>query len=188
MAGIFGVFTDKKQFMLMLFTALAYALLLVPFKQFPIMVGITELRPANFIPVAFGIMFGPAAAWGSALGNLIGDMFGTLSAGSAFGFVGNFIFAYVSYAVWNFIVKKGEPVTMNQQQLMAFWLAGFAASFACALVISAGILMVGMESISKSIILLVFITLNNFAPALLIGPIAMKLFYEKAKKAGLVCG
>jgi energy-coupling factor transport system substrate-specific component len=48
----------------------------------------------------FSILFGPAAAWGSAFGNLIGDFFGTLGLGSIFGFVGNFLYAYIPYRLW----------------------------------------------------------------------------------------
>ncbi|MEJ2069915.1 MAG: QueT transporter family protein [Syntrophobacterales bacterium] len=59
-------------------TAGLFAAILIPFKGIPLIPGITELRPANVIPLVFGLLFGPAGAWGSAFGNLIGDFFGTL--------------------------------------------------------------------------------------------------------------
>ncbi len=50
------------------------------------------------IPLAFSFLFGPAAAWGTAIGNLIYDA-STASLGpiSVFGFVGNFLIAYLPY-------------------------------------------------------------------------------------------
>jgi energy-coupling factor transport system substrate-specific component len=81
--------------------AALYAATLIPFKVvIPIMPGITEFRPANVIPVVCSILFGPAAAWGSAFGNLIGDFFGTIGPGSFFGFIGNFLYGYLPYKVW----------------------------------------------------------------------------------------
>src|ERR1700685_2979267 len=57
-------------------SAALYAAVLVPFKVVPLIPGVTELRPANAIPVVCSLLFGPAAAWGSAIGNMIGDFFG----------------------------------------------------------------------------------------------------------------
>src|SRR5580704_14117373 len=52
-------------------SAALYAAVLVPFKVVPLIPGVTELRPANAIPVVCSFLFGPAAAWGSAIGNMI---------------------------------------------------------------------------------------------------------------------
>src|SRR5258708_40220744 len=57
-------------------SAALYAAVLVPFKVVPLIPGVTELRPANAIPIVCSFLFGPAAAWGSAIGNMIGDFFG----------------------------------------------------------------------------------------------------------------
>ena len=92
MKEIFSVWGNTRQIVIIALTAAIYAGMLIPFKAIQIVPGLTELRPANVIPVLFGILFGPAAAWGSAIGNLIADFFGTLSPASAFGFVGNFFF------------------------------------------------------------------------------------------------
>ena len=40
------------------------------------------------------------AALYAAFGNLIGDFFGTLTLGCLFGFIGNFLYAYVPYRAW----------------------------------------------------------------------------------------
>ncbi|TMA35458.1 MAG: QueT transporter family protein [Deltaproteobacteria bacterium] len=51
--------------------AALYAAILIPFKVVPLIPGITEFRPANAIPVVCSFLFGPAAAWGAAFGNLL---------------------------------------------------------------------------------------------------------------------
>jgi energy-coupling factor transport system substrate-specific component len=76
-----------------------FAVILIPFKGIRIIPGHTELRPANVIPVAFVLLFGPVGSWGAASGNLIGDFFGTLGVGSFFGFWGNFLAAHLAYKV-----------------------------------------------------------------------------------------
>ena len=43
-------------------SAALYAAVLVPFKVVPLIPGVTELRPANAIPIVCSFMFGPAAA------------------------------------------------------------------------------------------------------------------------------
>lgn len=92
MKEIFNVFQDTKKIVIVAVTAAIYSGMLIPFKPIQIIPGLTELRPASAIPVLFGILFGPAAAWGSAIGNLIADFFGMLGPGSIFGFLGNFFF------------------------------------------------------------------------------------------------
>lgn len=92
-------------------TAALYAALLIPFKPLAVIIpGVTEIRPANAVPIVCALLFGPAAAWGSAFGNLIGDFFGTLGPGSIFGFIGNFLYAYVPYRVWGvYRLAREEP-------------------------------------------------------------------------------
>jgi energy-coupling factor transport system substrate-specific component len=51
-----------------------YAALLFVFAALPIWIipGVTAVRLGNAIPPFTSLLFGPAAAWGSAVGNLIG--------------------------------------------------------------------------------------------------------------------
>ena len=89
-----------------------YMLFLLPTKSIALIPGITEIRPASLLPVIFGLLFGPAGAWGSAIGNLGGDLFGTLTPGSIFGFAGNFLYAYIPYKLWYCIKQRhGEDMT-----------------------------------------------------------------------------
>ena len=91
-------------------SAALYAAVLVPFKVVPLIPGVTELRPANAIPVVCSFLFGPAAAWGSAIGNMIGDFFGGVSPGDIFGFFANLAYGWIPYKVWELIARGESPV------------------------------------------------------------------------------
>src|SRR5207302_9313845 len=67
---------DTRMIVFTAISAALYASILIPFKVMPIIPGVTEFRPANAVPVICSLLFGPAGAWGSAIGNLIGDLFG----------------------------------------------------------------------------------------------------------------
>ena len=97
MREVWRMWRYSSMVVLTVLTAGLFAAILIPFKGIPLIPGITELRPANVIPLVFGLLFGPAGAWGAAFGNLIGDFFGTLGPGSFFGFWGNFLAAYLPY-------------------------------------------------------------------------------------------
>ena len=82
MKEVFAMWRHTQLVVLVALSAAIYAAVLIPFKGFPIVPGYIELRPANAFPVVFGLLFGPAGAWGSAIGNTIGDFVGgTLTVG-----------------------------------------------------------------------------------------------------------
>src|SRR5229473_2072749 len=98
-------------------SAALYAAVLVPFKVVPLIPGVTELRPANAIPIVCSFLFGPAAAWGSAIGNVIGDFFGGVSPGDIFGFFANLMYGYVPYKVWNVLSENQSPVNRSPSSI-----------------------------------------------------------------------
>jgi len=164
-----------------------YMLFLLPFKSVQIIPGITELRPATILPVVFGLLFGPAGAWGSAIGNLAGDMFGTLSIGSIFGFIGNFFFALIPYKLWGRMRKVPLPdlsQTINSsRKLIEFGLVSIIASISCAVIIAWGLDVLNMVPFIK---LVEIIATNNIAVTLILGPILLPIAYRIAKKAGIL--
>src|SRR4029450_2970776 len=81
-------------------SASLYAALLIPFKVRPLVPGVTELRPANAVPVVCSCRFGPGGGWGAAIGNLIGDFFGGIGPGDFFGFAANFLYGFLPYRAW----------------------------------------------------------------------------------------
>jgi energy-coupling factor transport system substrate-specific component len=181
MKDIFSVWGKTKQIVLIAITAAIYAGTLIPFKPIQLVPGLTELRPASALPVLFGVLFGPAAAWGSAIGNLIADFFGMLSPASAFGFVGNFLFSYLSYLIWHAMIK--DVVKIGTKEILVFILACVVSSLACAFTVGAGVQLLGMAPF-KVLFLIVFI--NNAVMSSVIGTILLVLLYKRIEKTGLM--
>ena len=181
MKDIFSVWGNTRQIVIIALTAAVYAGMLIPFKAIPIVPGLTELRPANVIPVLFGILFGPAAAWGSAIGNLIADFFGTLTPGSAYGFIGNFFFSYTAFKLWRFLVK--DAVTMDFRQTGIFVLISIAASLVCALIIASGVHSLGLVPFK---VLFPIIFINNSLMSSILGVILIKVLYKRIERTGLL--
>lgn len=166
-----------------------YMLFLLPTKSITLIPGITEIRPASLLPVIFGMLFGPAGAWGSAIGNLGGDLFGTLSPGSIFGFAGNFLYAFVSYKLWYHINSSGKhikdrtPTINSPWKLARFGITAFIASASCAVIIAWGLSLLQMASFPA---LAAIITLNNTVTTLIFGPVILPLLYSAAKRNKLI--
>ncbi len=125
--------------------AAIYGAALIAFKTaIPIIPGITEVRVANIFPMVFGLLFGPAGAWGSGIGNLIGDTFGgTVGPTSLAGFVGNFLLGYLPYTMWAtfvpFTSKSHEWKAESWRNWINYFLIAFISSAACAVIISVAV-------------------------------------------------
>jgi energy-coupling factor transport system substrate-specific component len=154
--------------------------ILIPFKGIPIIPGITEIRPASAVPVAFGLLFGPAGAWGSAIGNLIGDFFGgTLSLGSIFGFFGNFLFAFTMYKAWGRtpLLSTGPAVgAATPRQIGEVALLAVLSSAACGLVIAWGLDLLRLLPFAA---LGPIIFLNNALTGAVLGPVLVRLLQPR---------
>lgn len=182
MREVFTMWRHTKMVVLVALTAAVYAAILIPLKGIPLIPGITELRPANVVPVVFSILFGPAAAWGAAFGNLIGDFFGTLGLGSLFGFVGNFFYGFVPYKLCGKMgpLSSKEPLEgRSGRQFVEYLLLALLASVACAAIISWGVDLLRLVPFG---VLGPVITLNNFLAAALIGPFLLRLLWPRAKR------
>lgn len=144
--------------------AAIYGAALVAFKTaIPLIPGITEVRVANIFPMVFGLLFGPAGAWGTAMGNLLGDTFGgTLGPGSIAGFVGNFLLGYLPYAMWitffPFAEKSREWKAGSARSWISYILISFISSASCAVVISIAVDALGIVPYT---VLTKIITINN---------------------------
>ena len=143
MREVISMWKNTRMIILVALSAAIYAAFLIVFKGgIPIVPGITEVRPANVFPPVFSLLFGPAGAWGSAIGNLIGDLFGgTLGVGSIFGFVGNFFLGFIPYKMWGatfgLVTKKDMSQTTNSvQKLIAFEIIALTAAAACGIIIA----------------------------------------------------
>lgn len=171
---------------LVVFTAISaalYAAILIPFKVLPLIPGVTEFRPANAIPVVCSFLFGPAAAWGSGIGNLIGDLFGGgIGPGDVFGFAGNFLYGLVPYRAWE-ALSNGDPVPRSITQWLAMLWVIFVASAACALVIGWGLNLLGFVPFP---VLANVILWNNFAVAAVLAPLLLRVIHPRVKTGRLL--
>jgi energy-coupling factor transport system substrate-specific component len=167
-------------------SAAIYAAVLIPFKGFPIIPGTIEIRPANVFPFVFGLLFGPAGAWGSAIGNLIGDFFGTLTLGSIAGFVGNFFLSLLPYKMWGAFFRRGENMEPNVDSSKKFGVyvaVAFLASVVCAVIISWWVDLLGFIPFTA---VLVLIVPNNAIMGIVLGPILLLALYPRVKRWGLL--
>ncbi len=164
MKAIFTMWRNTRMIILTAVCAAIYSAALLAFKTaIPLIPGITEVRVGNIFPMSFGLMFGPAGAWGSAIGNLIGDIFGgTLTPSSLAGFVGNFLLGYLPYTLWTNLVPFSQKFFNWDVQIWRNWVAYFVIAFisavACAVVISVFVDFMGVVPYK---VLVKIITLNN---------------------------
>ncbi len=170
MKEVFTMWKSTKMIILVAVCAAIYSAALIAFKTaIPLIPGITEVRVANIFPMPFGILFGPAGAWGTAIGNLIADIFGgTLGPGSIAGFVGNFLLGYLPYAMWTtfipFAGKSREWRSGSIRCWINYILIAFISSASCAVVISIVVDALGMVPYA---VLSKIITVNDTVASLI---------------------
>lgn len=162
-------------------TASLYAAILIPFKVLPLIPGVTEFRPANAVPVVCSLLFGPAAAWGAAIGNVIGDFFGGLGPGDLFGFVGNFLYGFLPYRLWRTLSSR-PPLADSLPNTLTLGFVILVAGGACALVIGWGLDLLGFVPFS---ILANVVLFNNVVVAAVLGPLLLRALYPRVAQARL---
>jgi energy-coupling factor transport system substrate-specific component len=170
---------------MVVFTAISaalYASILIPFKVMPIIPGVTEFRPANAVPVICSLLFGPAAAWGSAIGNLIGDLFGGIGPGDMFGFAGNFLYGLVPYRAWE-ALGGGDPTPHSLGEWLRLLFVVLLAAAACALVVGWGLNTLGFVPFP---VLANVVLWNNLVAAGVLGPLTLRVLYPRVKSGGLL--
>jgi len=186
MKEVFTMWRYTQMVVLVALSAAIYAAVLIPFKGFPLVPGYIELRPANAFPIVFGLLFGPAGAWGAAIGNLIGDFFGTLTLGSVGGFVGNFFLALLPYKIWSTFFRRDENMETNVdsgKKLGVYIAAVILASIVCAVIISWWVDLLGL---APFLIFLALILFNNAIVGGILGPILLLALYPRVKRWGLL--
>lgn len=180
------VWQDTRLLVLTAQIAAIYAAVLIPFKVgIPIIPGFVELRPANVIPIVSSLLFGPAAAWGAGIGNIIGDCFGTLGPASLFGFLGNFLYGYVPYLLWGnlgWLSSGQEPMVRSWRQGVEYLLVCGCAAIVCAATIGWGVELLGLLPFW---LLTPAIFFNNLVMGLLLGPPLLLFLYPRVKQWNL---
>ncbi len=174
---------DTRMVVLVAISAALYAAVLVPFKGVPLIPGVTELRPANAIPVVCSFLFGPAAAWGSAIGNMIGDFFGGVGPGDVFGFFANLMYGYLPYKLWNIIGGGQRPITRSPGGIVKYVLVCLMASVLCADFVAWGENLIGLRPFWM---LGNVIVLNNMIAAIVLSPFLLIGIYPRVKRGRML--
>jgi len=177
---------NTRMVVLCVLSAALYAAVLVPFKVVPLIPGVTEVRPGNAIPVVCSFLFGPAAAWGAAIGNMIGDFFGGVGPGDVFGFFGNLAYGYIPYKLWNIIAATGEtPVTLSARTAVKYVAACLAASVLCADFVGWGDNMLSLRPFWMLGNVIIF---NNMLAAIVLSPLILVAVYPRVRAGRLLYG
>jgi energy-coupling factor transport system substrate-specific component len=178
-----AMWRNTRMVVLCAISAALYAAVLVPFKVVPLIPGVTELRPANAIPVVCSFLFGPAAGWGSAIGNMIGDFFGGVGPGDVFGFFANLMYGYIPYKAWNVIAQGQSPITRSPGAIAKYVAACLAASVLCADIVGWGDNLLGLRPFS---ILGNVIVFNNMSSALVLSPLILIAVYPRVRRGRML--
>lgn len=180
MRELFKMWGNTRMVVLAAATAALYAALLIPFKPLVLIPGLTEMRPAAAIPLVAGLLFGPAGAVGAALGNLLGDFFGTLGWGSIFGLGGNFLLAYIPYRL----------IRASEREYLASWrglvlveATVVLAAAACGLFIGWGGDLLGIAPFAA---LGNIIVANDIIYPAILGPLLLKALDKRVRALGLL--
>ncbi len=186
MRELLACWQNTRMIVLIGLCAALYTAVLFAFKWLPIVPGLTEIRPGASLPIVFSIFFGPAAAWGSAFGNIIGDLMGgTIGPGSLFGIPGNFLYGYIPYRVARAFGANSSNL-ITPKKIPVFILIVILASAICATIISLGVNWLGLVPFD---LLEHAILLNNILMSFILAPLLirgldkrirqMKLSYEQ---------
>lgn len=183
MKDIFSVFTKKKWIGRMILAGVLFLVCAAPFKMMMSLIpGATEVRPANMLPVVFGILWGPAGAWGIAIANAISDIVASGSPANIWvpGLIINFFYAYLPYKMWysidfgnNGIVK---PRLGTVSDILKFIWICFVDSLVTTVLLALLFECLGFQSYNSSMVLLFF---NNFDFAVVLGIPVILLFTSR---------
>jgi len=179
---LFRMWGNTRMVVLTAICAALYAALLIPFKVVPLIPGITEFRPANAMPVVCSFLFGPAAAWGAAFGNLIGDFFGGLGPGDAFGFLGNLLYGLVPYTIWE-ALTDAPPVPGGLVVSAGLLVVMGVACTLCAAVVGWGLHLLGFHPFT---VLGTVVLVNNLVVAAVLAPFLLAVLYPRVQRARLL--
>lgn len=171
---------NKKNWLRVVLSAVIFFAVALPFRSLLNLIpGITEIRPANMIPPVLGLIWGPAAAFGISIGNLISDI---VSGSNLFicvtGFIANFFYAYLPYKLWySFKVMEDDvtPTLGSVKKIIKYVYVILIDSLVVTGVLSFIFETAGFSPSSASYRLLFF---NNFDFAVLLG-VPVLIFIEK---------
>lgn len=166
-------------------TAVLYAALVLPFMKFSIFGGHGDFgRLGVGVIAAFSLLFGPAAAWGAAIGSTIRDALTSgLDAVTIFGFVANFLLGYVPYKLWT-ALTNAKPDLRSLKKIALFTGVNLAASAVCGLVV--GWALYWLSPPVPFMPTALIIAVSDALWAVLLGSIILALSYGQLNKSRLL--
>jgi energy-coupling factor transport system substrate-specific component len=185
MLPLIAMWKNTRMIVLVAVTAAIYATAEVVFSSVsPVIIpGVVEFKVSDLLTMLLGILFGPAGAWGVAIGNVFGDAFtGNLAVGSIFGFLSTFAVAYIGYTMWwrlgDDAVGDGRP---KPRLVVAYLAIGVVAAVVAAIILAWGLDLLGIapfKVISDALV-------GNFIFGNWLGAIIFFLVYPRFQKMHL---
>jgi energy-coupling factor transport system substrate-specific component len=188
MLDIFAMWKNPKMVIFTIFITLLYPVVMYPFLQYSFFGATADyLRVGVAIPAAFSLLLGPAAAFGAAFGNVIYDsLTNSLNYATLFGFVGNFLIAYIPYKLWSAATNQ-KPDMRSAKKVMFFMASVTLSCSLCGLVIGWGLFFLYQDYCP-----FVMTTLTIFASdalwAVVLGPAVLAFCYSFFSKHKLLYG
>lgn len=184
MRELFQIWRNTRMIVLTAISAAAYVAVLIPFKGFVIIPGLTEVRPGAAIPIVLSFLFGPAAAWGAGFGNVIADTFGgMLGPGSLFGFLGNFLYGYLPYALWRALMGHTDPTRSGARGWLTYVLILVVSCLVIGAVIGWGADLLRLAPFAA---LGLIIAVNNLMASAAISTVLLTLLFARVSSWGLL--
>jgi energy-coupling factor transport system substrate-specific component len=141
----------------------------------------------QLLPLPIALMFGPAAPWAIAFGDLIGEcVTGNLSFNSIFGFIGNFVLGLLPYLMWTRLAPLSNHDRMvdlsSIRQIFLFVLVALGSGFSAAVLISWPLDLIGVVPYSF------LVNLIGIQDSLLgiVSFIFLRLIYHRVETMGLL--
>jgi energy-coupling factor transport system substrate-specific component len=183
MIELFTMWRSTRMVVLTAISAALYAAALIAFKFLTILPAVTEFRPGVAFVVLCSILFGPAGAWGAAIGNTIGDLAGGLGPGTLVGFFANLLFGLVPYKLYRAMgIEDPTPRTPELKRLLI--VVSLTASAVCGVTVGWGIQTVGLWNVAF-IWLGNIVFLTNSAMCIGLGGYLLEAIYPRVAALGL---
>lgn len=184
MIDLLEMWKKPKMILFVFLTAVLYIALIFPTMSLTIFGGHADFgRVGIGVPVAFSFLFGPAAAWGAAIGNIFRDIItGGIDLASIPGFVGNFLVGYLPYKLWSLITTE-KPDLRSLKKIGLFVAVAVIPCILCGVIIGTGLDVLGIAPFIPTGPL---IALSNSVWAVLLGSILLAIIYPYASKRKLL--
>jgi energy-coupling factor transport system substrate-specific component len=145
--------------------------------------GIVQFRASSILTMLLGLLFGPAGAWGVAIGNTVGDYFtGSLALGSFFGFWSSFIVPYFGYIGLSLLLdrRKSDAERWSRVRVIGLIVIALLAAPVSAVVLAWGLEVLGIAPFQ----VIANILVANFAIGDVIGVGLFLLLGPRVRRLG----